>query len=151
MDLIGRQDAIEAIQNVRYRLADVTMRMINAVKRVPSAQPERPEQPESAKEYCAECDHAEMCQWYPYEGCEFRSLPSAQQWVSVSERLPEANEEDENNFNKAYLVQDGRWMDVARWDGEYWVAWGYGTVLKNVIAWMPLPKPYRPKERQADV
>ena len=46
-----------------------------------SAQPERPEQPEqpeSAKEYCAECDHIEMCRWYPYEGCEFRSLPSAQ-------------------------------------------------------------------------
>jgi hypothetical protein len=45
---------------------------------VPSAQPERPEQPESAKEYCAECNHIEMCRWYPYEGCEFRSLPSAQ-------------------------------------------------------------------------
>lgn len=43
-----------------------------------SAQPERPEQPESAREYCAECDHIEMCRWYPYEGCEFRSLPSAQ-------------------------------------------------------------------------
>ena len=34
--------------------------------------------PESAREYCAECDHIEMCRWYPYEGCEFRSLPSAQ-------------------------------------------------------------------------
>lgn len=43
-----------------------------------SAQPERPEQPESARKYCAECDHIEMCRWYPYEGCDFRSLPSAQ-------------------------------------------------------------------------
>lgn len=45
---------------------------------LPSAQQERPEQPESAKEYCAECNHNEVCRWYPYEGCEFRSLPSAQ-------------------------------------------------------------------------
>ena len=66
-----------------------------------------------------------------------------QQWIPVTERLPEANEKDENGFTKAYLVQDARWMDVARWDGEYWVAWGYGTVLKNVVAWMPLPSPFR--------
>lgn len=30
---------------------------------------------EAAEEYCAECDHIEMCRWYPFEGCEFRSLP----------------------------------------------------------------------------
>ena len=67
-------------------------------------------------------------------------------WIPVSERLPEANEKEENDFIKAYLVQDARWMDVARWDGEYWIAWGYGTVLKDVIAWMPLPKPYREED-----
>ncbi len=71
-------------------------------------------------------------------------LPSAQpKWVSCSERLPKPNEEDGNGFYKAYLVQDGRWMDVARWDGKYWVAWGYSTVLLNVVAWQPLPTPYR--------
>lgn len=64
-------------------------------------------------------------------------------WIPVTERLPEANEKDELGFIKAYLVQDARWMDVARWDGEYWVAWGHGTVLKNVTAWMPLPEIYR--------
>lgn len=54
-----------------------------------SAQPDRPEQPESAREYCAECDHIEMCRWYPYEGCEFRSLPPAQpntipmEWIQM--------------------------------------------------------------------
>ena len=26
---------------------------------------------ESAKQYCANCNHVEMCRWYPYEGCEF--------------------------------------------------------------------------------
>ena len=28
--------------------------------------------------YCAECDHVEMCRWYPMYGCEFKSRPSAQ-------------------------------------------------------------------------
>ena len=76
-DLINRQDAIDAC--MKYNgYGTVWACIMGDIKRLPSAQPERPEQPESAREYCAECDHIEMCQWYPYEGCEFRSLPSAQ-------------------------------------------------------------------------
>ena len=29
---------------------------------------------QSAEEYCLECDHIEMCRWYPFEGCVFRSI-----------------------------------------------------------------------------
>ena len=64
-------------------------------------------------------------------------------WIPCDRELPKPNEEDGNGFYKAYLVQDGRWMDVARWDGKYWVAWGYSTVLLNVVAWCELPTPYR--------
>ena len=74
------------------------------------------------------------------------NLPSAQpeqRWIPCSERLPQPNEEDADGFIKAYLVQDGRWMDVARWNGDCWIAWGYGTALTNVTAWMPLPEPYK--------
>ena len=75
---------------------------------------------------------------------EVEALPSAQPgWIPCSRELPKPNEEDGNGFHKAYLVQDGRWMDVARWDGKYWIAWGYSTVLLNVVAWMSLPTPYR--------
>lgn len=71
-------------------------------------------------------------------------LPPAQRgWIPCDRELPKPNEEDGNGFYKAYLVQDGRWMDVARWDGKYWVAWGYSTVLLNVVAWCELPTPYR--------
>lgn len=71
-------------------------------------------------------------------------IPSAQpEWIPCSERLPQPNEEAADGFIKAYLVQDGRWMDVARWNGDCWIAWGYGTALTNVVAWMPLPEPYR--------
>ena len=83
--------------------------------------------------------------WY-FQG-KVKELPSVTPkqpgWIPVTERLPRPNEEDGNGFYKAYLVQDGRWMDVARWDGKYWVAWGYSTVLLNVVAWCELPTPYR--------
>ena len=26
---------------------------------------------EESKAYCAECDHIEMCSWYPHDGCEW--------------------------------------------------------------------------------
>lgn len=86
----------------------------------------------------------QTCEYWDSES-NFCALcrPSAQQWIPVSSgELPEANEIDEKGFIKAYLVQDGRWMDVARWDGEDWIAWGYGTALEDVTAWMPLPKPW---------
>lgn len=107
-DLISRQNAIEAIENIDPFIA-----------------------------------------WLDYAADVIKALPSAQsepRWIPVTEWLPKANEKDENGFIKAYLVQDARWMDVARWDGKHWVAWGYGTVLKDVIAWMPLPKPYERSE-----
>lgn len=78
-----------------------------------------------------------------------QALPSVQPgWIPCDRELPKPNEEDGNGFYKAYLVQDGRWMDVARWDGKYWIAWGYSTVLLNVVAWMPLPTPYREGKEQ---
>lgn len=77
-------------------------------------------------------------------------LPSAHPgWIPCDRELPKPNDEDGNGFHKAYLVQDGRWMDVARWDGNYWIAWGYSTVLLNVVAWMPLPESYREEEQDA--
>ena len=78
-----------------------------------------------------------------YTKAKEEAEPKSGRWIPCSERLPEPNEEDENGYIKAYLVQDGRWMDVARWDGDSWVAWGYGTVLRDVFAWMPLPEPYK--------
>ena len=81
---------------------------------------------------------------YDMDRLAIETVLSAQPgWIPCDRELPKPNEEDGNGFYKAYLVQDGRWMDVARWDGKYWVAWGYSTVLLNVVAWQPLPTPYR--------
>lgn len=100
---------------------------------------------QAAKEYCAECDHNEVCRWYPYEGCEFRSLPSAQpeqRWIPVTERLPEKK--------GLYLITcvDDRgtpFVDASLydpptdWRGAIWD-------FPNVVAWMERPEPYKGKE-----
>ena len=60
-------------------------------------------------------------------------------WIPVSERLPEIH-----NYTERYLVTLERgWVRTARfteYDGKGW--WTYD----DVVAWMPLPKPYREVE-----
>ena len=75
-----------------------------------------------------------------------KNLPSAQQWIPCSERLPAPNEMGGDGFVKAYLVKTARLMSVARWDGKFWVLWGYSLVLDHVVAWMPLPEYKEEKE-----
>ena len=76
------------------------------------------------------------------------ALPSAQpepQWIPCSERLPESK------------------VDVLVWkDNMYSVAWYQeltkhwlsndfsANESKNVIAWQPLPSPYKPEEKQEE-
>ena len=71
--------------------------------------------------------------------------PKVGEWIPCSERLPVPNEFDETgHFFKAYLVQaKNKTMYTALWDGKWWTIWTRGTVIKNVVAWMPLPEPYK--------
>lgn len=70
---------------------------------------------------------------------EIEDLPSAQpRWIPCSERLPE--------FEGKYLVTDeaGGITDILvddffQYDDGTW-GWMYS---QNVIAWMPLPEPYK--------
>ena len=58
-------------------------------------------------------------------------------WISVEEQLPEGN--------KTVLVcQRGGAIDVAWHDGYRWkTGFSHADWLSNVIAWRPLPAPYR--------
>lgn len=87
-------------------------------------------------------------------------LPSAEpDWIPVSERLPEAN--------GRYLVTRGLNACGAMWDRTYLInysdlmglkknkVWWDGNVGKSdfetyddVLAWMPLPKPYKEGEQE---
>ena len=103
---------------------------------------------------CDYCDHVEMCAWRKGlndDGCEFYS--GGDQWILVSERLPYEDEriksyvraeyasefivmiEGATNPTTLYLTMDNYWKD------------DYGNFY-TVIAWMPLPEPYKEIKRE---
>ena len=60
-------------------------------------------------------------------------LPSAQQWIPCSERLPGQN-------GKYLVVGRQKAINILKFDGGRWYGkWG-------VVAWMPLPEPYKGEE-----
>ena len=75
-------------------------------------------------------------------------------WIPVEERLPKRTlDEKMNKSYKKYLVfidsVDGWDIDIAVYDFWNDKKWreahdGYGEI-ENVIAWRPLPDPYRPE------
>ena len=78
------------------------------------------------------------------------TIEPKQEWIPCSERLPEP-------YSGIYLCcgKDGTLM-ILNYDslgnGDYTVAFYYTdddgyAVTPNVIAWMPLPPAYQPKER----
>ena len=76
-----------------------------------------------------------------------KSLPSADrptEWIPVSEKLPKENEYVDN-VCKYYLIQDEYGdMHVAHLSGRGWETIESIKALGcDVIAWMPLPKPYK--------
>lgn len=78
-------------------------------------------------------------------------------WISVEERLPERTlDEKINEEYKKYLVfidsVDGWDVDIALYDFWNDKRWreahdGYDEI-ENVIAWRPLPEPYRPERSE---
>ena len=73
-----------------------------------------------------------------------KKLPSAQKWIPVTERLPENDVEviatgvymDHNQYVEIASCNDGRWSSYM---DEYKV----NPTLHKIIAWMPLPEPYK--------
>ena len=79
-------------------------------------------------------------------------LEQEPKWIPVSERLPKPNECVGNVCRYCLIQNEYGDMMVARWDGQGWEQmYQYGEYIEDeVIAWMPLPKPYEPQERSEE-
>ena len=66
-------------------------------------------------------------------------------WIPVSERLPEENKQVLIQYRTRYRDDVNLFDVTSRADYNYWQ--GIGREI-DVIAWMPLPKPYKPQERE---
>ena len=79
---------------------------------------------------------------------EIRTLPSVtparkkEEWIPCDEKLPKPNELVDN-VRKYYLIQDEYGdMYVARYTRDEWIS--IDSILQdNIVAWMPLPEPYK--------
>ena len=58
-------------------------------------------------------------------------LPSAQQWIPCSERMPE----EIGSYPVWTAPGFGNHFSTSYWDGKEWTL--------RVVAWMPLPEPYK--------
>ena len=82
---------------------------------------------------------------------EIDDMPSAEpelKWIPVTERLPEDNRQVLVYAQSTHFAL-AKYDEMREADGEWkkqWVtfdAWKPFYTIKNVIAWMPLPEPWR--------
>ena len=76
----------------------------------------------------------------------FNKGKASRQWIPVSERLPEEKQEKYLcTFDDGSIGMDWYEHCKSKWRWHSKTHRGYGT---NVVAWMPLPKPYKPQESE---
>lgn len=58
-------------------------------------------------------------------------------WIACEDRLPE-------NFEVVLAFTEEKQIVTVARDGEDWVLYNQGIIKEKVLAWQPLPEPYRP-------
>lgn len=134
-DLIDRQAAIDLLKRWSGGYSYIeydTESAIYEFERLPSAQPYT----EAEIQKMQDLEQAELEKAFELGKAE------ANRWIPCSERLPETDDmmlvtckpkKGEPNVNRAYFM-NGYWH-------------GSGS-MSNVIAWMPLPEPYKPERSE---
>ena len=97
-----------------------------------------------AMEKLAEFEEKEKCgEWLDaIELAKIAIALQSQKWIPCSERLPKKPEIDGDS--DGYIVQTRRVAQpfIGYWDGREWTDEEV-DILDEVIAWMPLPEPYK--------
>lgn len=123
------------------------MTLDEAIKHAEEVAEEKEEQAWEAQlqeEYrtCKDCakEHRQLAEWLK-ELKQLRKQTKTGRWITVSERLPEENYAvlvwcpERKNIYCAYLEE-----------GQWWIFGAYFEKVKlEVIAWQPLPEPYKIK------
>lgn len=82
------------------------------------------------------------------------NIPSNDGWIPVEEQLPEEKEGAIRTFKQLmkslYLVTDGRGVIIALFDDGHFIDVDDYIPYEKVIAWRPLPEPYKPKKLQTE-
>lgn len=81
-----------------------------------------------------------------------KSLPSARRWIPCSERMPDSSKQVLVYARSVHYAL-AKYDEMREADGSYkkqWVtfdAWKPFYTIKEVIAWQPLPEPYKVGEK----
>ena len=150
LDMHGRGFS-DCFVNAGQELSAEWWAVENIVENFPSAQPDVPDtnvgdmiSRQAAIDVCRNPEDGEDTYACGDDIQErLRSLPSAQQWIPVSERLPNENEDvlvwvyDRAEVGCYDLMYTGEVM----WTFEGFCV--YGDELDSVEAWMPMPERYK--------
>ena len=151
--LISEQAVLDAIKEwASYMFTTPTGDLLKMIKAIPSA------------ESCESCcngnqeEKAMLCQKSYLAGMEHRD-----KWIPVSEKLPEEDGDYFVTYEKGYAEDyDLTPIGIARFEVDcesfgYWYEHFDRQTLGSlgseweeikVIAWMPLPEPYKPQESE---
>lgn len=92
--------------------------IINGIETMPSVTPTRSQNPERNRpesiKYCENCNHIEMCLWYPTDGCEFRDAGMYERGYNDAKREIALSGEYERAYErgKADARPKGKWIPI---------------------------------------